>query len=197
MRRIIYLCFIIIYVVACRDKTGGLKEYEALKKKEIASGKREDSLFFGIYLGMPSKDFYFHCWELNKKGMFTDGMNNTAVAYKLDSTQLGHPAHMFFYPDFIDNKIVEMRSTFSYDAWAPWNRNLFADSLLPKVLDLYQRWYPSGNDFIKMDDKKRGTIYIKIDGNRRITIGKADDTKVKVNYTDLYIEEKVLKNLKK
>ena len=48
-----------------------------------------------------------------------------------------------------------------------------------------------------MNDKLRGSIYIKIDGNRRITVGKADEMNVKVIFTDLYVEDKVLENLKK
>ncbi len=197
MTKVIWPLVFLFWLTACKQKKEGMEVYEKLKQQEIEKGVRKDSLFFGIYLGMPSKDFFMHCWELNKKGIFTDGMNNTAVAYKMDSTQMGHPAHMFFYPDFIENKISEMRVTFSYDAWAPWNKYLFADSLLPRVLNLYRQWYKSDNDFIKMNDKLRGSIYIKIDGNRRITVGKADEMNVKVIFTDLYVEDKVLENLKK
>ncbi|MES1225542.1 MAG: hypothetical protein ABUT20_59230, partial [Bacteroidota bacterium] len=103
---------------------------------------------------------------------------------------------MFFYPDFMNGKIAEMRVSFSYAGWAPWNKNLFADSLLPKVLLLYNKWYKGGNPFITIKDKQKGNIYIKIDGNRRITVGKADDMTVKVNYTDLYIEDSVLSKTK-
>ena len=76
---------------------------------------------------MTSKEFYAHCWELNKQGVITDGLNNTSVLYKLDSV-LEYPASMFFYPDFYDNKISKMKVSFKYDSWAPWNRKLFSDS---------------------------------------------------------------------
>ena len=33
-------------------------------------------------------------------------------------------------------------------------------------------------------------IYVKVDGNRRITLGKFDDVIVKADYADLSIEEK-------
>jgi hypothetical protein len=62
---------------------------------------------------------------------------------------------------------------------------------LPDVLKLYQQWYPGGNPFITMHDPKRGTIYIKIDGNRRIIIGKADDMQVKADYTDLLTAQQI------
>ncbi len=86
-----------------------------------------------------------------------------------------------------------MRVTFQYNAWAPWNRAQFADSLLPDVLKMYKKWYPNGNEFIEMTDKSRGTIYVKVDGNRRITLGRFDDMIVKADFMDLLVEEKLKK----
>ena len=117
--------------------------------------------------------------------------------YKIDSTELGHPAGMNFYPDFYNNTIAKMRASFQYDAWAPWNRKLFSDTLLPKVLEMYKKWYDKGNPFIKIEDKERGIIYVKVDGNRRIIIGKPDDMTVRVDYTDLLVEQEMDKALKK
>jgi hypothetical protein len=37
-------------------------KYERRLKHELASGVRYDSLFMGLYLGMPDKDFYNQCW---------------------------------------------------------------------------------------------------------------------------------------
>ena len=153
-------------------------------KKELSTSKRTDSLFMGIYLGMKSIDFYVYCWQLNKKGLFTDGENNKAVLYKLDHNELKHPASMNFYPEFYNDKIYKMRAVFNYDAWAPWNKQLQADTLFTDVLNLYKRWYPDGNQFLRIDDKKKGTIYVKVDDNRRIVIGRFDDMHVKVDYTD-------------
>jgi hypothetical protein len=102
---------------------------------------------------------------------------------------------MNFYPDFYENKIAVMRAGFQYDAWAPWNKAQFSDSLLPDVLQLLKKWYPGGNDFIAITDKTKGTIYVKVDGNRRITIGRFNDMLVKVDYTDLIIEDKLKKGL--
>ena len=88
-----------------------------------------------------------------------------------------------------------MRVGFQYNAWAPWNKAQFSDSLLPDVLKMYKKWYPEGNDFIKIVDKTKGTIYVKVDGNRRITIGRFNDMLVKVDYTDLLVEQKVKKEI--
>ena len=182
---IICIC-ISFLVIACGN--AGIREYDRIVKKELASGKRADSLFFGIYLGMPSKTFFTYCWEMNKKGIFTDGTNNMAVLYKLNHQELKYPAAMNFYPDFIQDKIYKMRVTYQYNAWAPWNKQMYADSLIPDILKLYHSWYPEGNPFIRIDNKKKGTIYVKVDGNRRITIGKYDDMQVKADYTDLLTE---------
>lgn len=194
INKIPFICFFATTFVisVCSCTSSSTEQYDKLVKKEKAKGTRVDSLFLGISFGMTSKTFFGYCWELNKKGIISDGSNNTMVLYKVDSG-LKYPASMNFYPDFLDNKISNMRVTFQYNAWAPWNKAQFADSLLPDLLHLYKKWYPAGNDFIALTNKERKTIYVKVDGNRRITLGKYDDMIVKVDFTDLIIEEK-LKN---
>jgi hypothetical protein len=186
--RVLFLMAMTICFWSCSSTSND--EYSRLVKKELAKGKRSDSLFLGISFGMTSKEFYGYCWELNKKGILMDGSNNTMVLYKMDSA-LKYPASMNFYPDFHDNKIFHMRVTFQYNAWAPWNKSQFADTLLPDVLRLYRQWYPGGNPFIEMKDKTKGTIYVKVDGNRRILVGKHDDMIVRADYTDLLVEKKL------
>lgn len=173
--------------IACNKSD--YSKYQQLIKDEPLTGKRYDSIFKGIYFGMPSKDFYAHCWSLNKQGLFTDGENNTAVLYHMEKGTLPQQASMNFYPLFIDNKIAKLQAIISYDAWAPWNKKLDADSLQLDVLHMMQRWYPQGNAFLSITDKDRGTLFIKVDGNRRIIIGKYDDVRVKVDYTDLLVKQ--------
>lgn len=176
------LCTLLIITDCTNDN---FRKYERLAAEEPASGKRVDSLFGGIYLGMTSKDFYMHCWQLNKTGLFTDGENNHAVLYPLKNGELKYKASMNFYPEFLHGKIYKMQATFNYDAWAPWNKSMVADSLQQDVLKLLAKWYPAGNPFLRIEDKERGIIYVKVDGNRRIIVGKYDDMRVKVDYTDL------------
>ena len=182
------LFFLIVIYTACSENND-LKHYNKLLKSELASGKRADSIFFGIRLGMTGKEFFAYCWEMNKKGLFTDGRSNTAVLYRLNHNELKYPASMNFYPELNNGKINKMSVSFQYDAWAPWNKHLFADSLLPDLLNLYNKWYINGNPFIKIGEKEN-RIYVKVDGNRRITIRKQDDMDVKVEYTDLLNEQK-------
>jgi hypothetical protein len=44
-----------------------------------------------------------------------------------------------------------------------------------------------------MTDKDKRTVYVKVDGNRRLVLGKFDDMIVKAEFTDLLEEEKLKK----
>jgi len=183
--------FIILFMLIGCSEYSEMDKYNMLAKKELASNKKVDSIFFGIHFGMTQKKFFAHCWEMNKKGIFTDGNDgrgNMTVLYKLGK-ELKYPASMNFYPDFNDSTIWRMRVNFQYDGWVPWNKHMAADSLLPDVLKMYKNWYSDGNSFIQINDKTRGILYVKVDGNRRITIGKYDDVIVKVEYTDMLVEK--------
>lgn len=183
IRLIISLLLPAVLLCGCMDMQ--FERYKAIMKKELASGAHADSLFFGIHFGMTSKQFFAHCWEMNKRGLFTDGQHNTAVLYKLNNHELKHPASLNFYPTFTHNRISQLWATIEYDGWAPWNKHLGSDRLIEDVLALYKKWYNTGNPFLTITDKKRGTIYVKVDGNRRIIIGRYNDIQVKVDYTDM------------
>lgn len=172
------LALVAVFLSACKQKSG----YEQLLESELASGERFDTLFLGLHFGMSSRDFYAHCWEMNKQGLVRQGARNATVAYRLGN-QLPHAAMMDFYPDFWQDSIVEMPVSFRYDAWSPWNRNLWADSLQLDVVKLLETWH--GNGFIEVKHPERGTAFVKIDGNRRIVVAALDDQNVKVLYTDM------------
>lgn len=183
--------FIILCMLIGCSEDSEMDKYNTLAKKELASNKKVDSIFLGIHFGMTQEKFFAYCWEMNKKGIFTDGndgMGNMTVLYKLNK-ELKYPASMNFYPDFNGSIIWRMRANFQYDGWGPWTKHMTADSLLPDVLSLYKKWYNDGNSFIQINDKTRGILYVKVDGNRRITIGKYDDVLVKVEYTDMLAEK--------
>ncbi|MEO6631310.1 MAG: hypothetical protein ABIN13_06290 [Mucilaginibacter sp.] len=188
MRYSKYVLFVagLISVLSCNSDD---RKYNQLVKDELSRGVRKDTLFQGIKLGMTSKEFYAHCWEMNKKGVFFAGSGNMTVLYKL-SKELKYPASMDFYPDFRQGRIYKMRVTFGYDAFAPWNKQMFADSLQLDVLNMLKKWYKD-KDFITMKDSTKGTIFVQVDGNRRIIIGKFNDAHVKVDYTDLLADEKI------
>lgn len=189
LKTVFLVLFIGAAVAACNNS--GSAEYEKVMKRELESGKRIDTVFFGLYFGMTSKQFFTYCWQMSKQGVFTDGLNNQYVLYKLNNKELKYPASMNFYPDFQNDKIFRMRVLYQYDAWAPWNKPLFSDSLLKDVVHLYEKQYQKSNPFITITDSKRGTIYVKVDGNRRITIGRYNDAIVKADITDLIVERQM------
>jgi len=159
--------------------------YERRLKQELAGGMRNDSMFLGIYLGMPQKDFYVHCWQLNRDGLVKQGTNNTTVEYIL-KTELKHPALMDFYPTFINERISEMPVRFVYSGWAPWKAELSSDKLQQDVLNWYKKIY--GRGFIEVKHPKKGTAYLKVNGNRRILIFKKDDMYVWALFTDMMVD---------
>jgi hypothetical protein len=164
----------------CNDR------YRSLVQTELASGKRVDGLLFDIHFGMTRKEFYDYCWEMHRKDSLDDGGNGSSVLYRMRN-QLKYPASMHFFPEFRQDSIYRLSAQVVYDGWAPWNQQLFADSLLTDLVRFYRGLYP-GNEFIRVTDPKRGIIYVKVDGNRRIILGKKDDSRVNIDYTNLLIE---------
>lgn len=147
-----------------------------------------DSLFLGFSLGMDRQAFYDYCWEQNRKKVFIHGPSNQSVEYRL-TDEFERPVSMRFYPTFHEDKIFEMPVTFTYETWAPWNREYWADSLLVKMLPVFKKWY--GNDFKKLDHPTMGTVYYKIDGKRRINLFQRDDQFIQAVFTDLTVEKEL------
>lgn len=158
------------------------KTYERRLKRELASGVRYDSLFMGISLGMTDKDFYGHCWKLNKDSLIRQGTSNMSVQYDIKE-ELKHPATMNFYPLFENGKIVEMPVRFIYNGWGPWTKELSAAKLALDVKHWYEDIY--GKGFITVTHPMKGEAYTKIDGNRRITIYIENDLYVWAIFTDM------------
>lgn len=176
---------LITYIISgCSQKT----KYERRLKNELASGVRYDSLFMGLYLGMTDKDFYSQCWKLNRKGLIKQGTTNTTVEYHVRN-ELKYPAIMDFYPTFVKGKISEMPVRYVYSGWAPWNKKLSADSLQVDVLEWYKKKY--GRGFLEVKHPEKGVAYVKIDGNRRISIYKEDELHVWAVFTDMLVTKEI------
>ena len=158
------------------------KTYERRLKRELASGIRYDSLFMGLSFGMTQKEFYEHCWDMNKDSIIKQGSANMSVQYDLNE-ELEHPATMNFYPKFDSGKIVEMPVRFIYNGWAPWTKELSASNLAKDVKNWYEDIY--GKGFITVTHPMNGDAYTKIDGNRRITIYVENDLYVWARFTDM------------
>ena len=166
--------------------------YHKLMKEELAKGVRYDSLFLGIYLGMPQKEFYMHCWQLNKKGLIRQGSNNTSVYYKMPDFKDTVEAN--FYPAFYKDKIWKLPVKLNFQAWAPWNREYSSDTLENDLVGKFFDWYGTG--FRKVLNARNEVAYYKIDGNRLISIFKDDDQYVWAVFTDLIVYNELKKQMK-
>jgi hypothetical protein len=162
---------------------------------EEGDSTKSDSLFLGIYLGMPQKEFFDHCTELNKKQQITQGPGgNTSVEHRIVEG-FDSEVSMRFFPTFIDEKVFEMPVTYSYVAWAPWNRQYWAEVLLTKVLEQYKETY--GMDFKLLEHPTQGKVYYKIDGKRRINLFIKDEQFVQAVFTDLKVEKRLNEEFEK
>lgn len=185
LRFALFCSFLAVMITGC----GPGYRYKRLMEKELAKGVRYDTLFLGIYLGMPEKEFYTHCWQLNKQGLIRQGSGNTSVYYRL--TDLKDTIEMNFYPNFYKEKIWRMPVKFNYLSWAPWNSSLDADSLEMNLVDQFRVWYGPG--FHKVLNANKEIAFYKIDGNRLISIFKEDETYVWAIFTDLTVYNEIQK----
>lgn len=177
MKKIVLLFFgfcLLVWMVSCDEMNS--------RWSGSSGNERYDSLFLGISLGMDKEKFYDHCWEMNRQKVFTHSPTNQAVEFVMVS-ELDKPVMMRFYPLFYQEKIVEMPVTFSYEAWAPWNKQYQSDVLLLKMLSVFKKWY--GEDFKVIDHPRMGKVYVKMDGRRRINLFIRDDQFVQAVFSDL------------
>lgn len=163
--------------------------YEKMVAEELASGKEVKELFLGLELGMSRKDFFETCWELNSKGILTNGPTELSVEYDAPLPS-GNAAKMRFYPKFENDKIYMMPVEFDYEGWAPWNEELSVEKLREDVLQLFEKWY--GKGFIEVSNEDKSQIaFVKVDGNRRIRIFKKHLSIVRAEILDLKVKEEL------
>ncbi len=160
-------------------------DYEKMLEREMGSKTRQDSIFFGLYFGMNSKDFYQRCFELNRQGLVTNGPENNTVLYRFSDNEYRSPVDMNFYPAFSNDRIYLMGIVFNYQGWAPWNKDLYAEKLVPDVLGILEKWYGSGFLHIKSPDGK--PIWVKVTGNRQILVRLQNERNVRVEISDLTV----------
>ena len=186
-RNIVLGFLILVFLAGC----GARHRYNMLVEKELASGIRHDSLFLGITFGMSKKEFYSHCWKLNKQGLIRQGPGNATVLYVFND--LKEPAEMNFYPKFFKGSIWKMPVKYSYQAWAPWNTSLCSDSLVSDLVSDFEKIY--GKKFIEVNSPRAGKIYYTIDGNRKISVYKGNNEKdAWAIFTDLTVESEANRN---
>jgi len=187
LNKIIFCLLILSPFLACEVES----EYSKLLKKELKSGKSFNDLVLGLKIGQTKDDFYEICADLNKKKLITSGARNLYpeyILYPKDSVENGKKIRMSFMGIFDDDRIMKgMDIRFNYYSWIAWREEYNSDNLINEIKDTLQLWYP-GNNFIEIDlklDSKNNFAYVKIDGNRQITMYKIDGRDVAVIIEDL------------
>jgi hypothetical protein len=182
-------------MVNCESEEAPKTLYEKLEREALKSGERNDSLFFGFHFGMKKQDFYSACTALNQDSIVYQGMAGK-VEYHLKN-ELIHSARMTFYPEFYEDKIWVVPVIFTYDGWAPWNKDYTATKLRGRVKTMIEDWY-GGEKFIEVPHPTDTIALVKIDGNRRILLERDDvGSNVKATFTDLTVEKKLKEEFKR
>ncbi|MDG2371946.1 MAG: hypothetical protein P8L83_04980 [Flavobacteriaceae bacterium] len=182
--KIVFISSLLVLITSCQS------EYDRTVNREMSSGKNYTDLIFGLKLGQTQKDFYTHCWELNKKKLINQGPSNQFVRHVLDSVSpIYNPNYnmeLLFYGIFDDKKIMTgMKMRISYLGWDPVAKNLQKDSLLDEGMKMIESIF-SGNSFINLNKDINGLpIMVKVDGNRQVTAYVYDNRFVELIIEDL------------
>ena len=166
----IYFIILVIYLVLSAASCSDSSKYRSLVERELAKEVRNDSLLQGIKFGMSRREFFSHCWELNKKGLFKAGAGNTTVFFEMERNKKTY--YVNFYPKFIEDKIVELPVEYTYPAFAPWNPKYSLDALQKEIRDFYIGEF--GDNYLEIPSKnnENGNAYVWVDGNRRLSVYK-------------------------
>jgi hypothetical protein len=181
-------------MVNCEGEEAPKTLYEKLEREALKSGEEHDDLFFGLYFGMTKDSFLLHCAALNKDTILYQGAG-AKVEHEFKKGELKHPTRMSFYPDFKDGKIFKTDVLFTYNNWAPWNKDTHATLLKKRAKNLMMDWY-GGNEFVRIPHPVDTAAYVKLDGNRRILIEQnMSGTEVLATFTDLKVEAEIKKEM--
>lgn len=178
---IAFLAIVLVSTQSCKT------EYEKTVESELSSGVTYDSLILDLRLGQTKKEFYEHCWAMNKSMEITAGSGNKYAMYVMpaDTTDM-HPdkINIHFYGIFDEQEVMHgMEMKMGYYSWAPWLEQFDSDKLLEKMKGKMLEDYP-GNDFMEI---KAGnvTALVKVDGNRQIRMFPISQQQIMVKIEDL------------
>ncbi|MFD2033195.1 hypothetical protein ACFSKL_00250 [Belliella marina] len=167
---------------SCNRKT----EYEKVKQRELESGKIQEDIFLGLKFGMPRKEFFAACWEMNKEGVLMQGAHALMVQYKAEFPS-GKMANMFFYPKFEEGKLFYMPVEFQYRDWFPTNPEFSSENLVMDVVAYFEGLY--GEGFFKVEDSSGAFAMVKVDGNRLVRVHIKSLSAVSVDILDLRVRD--------
>lgn len=177
-----------IFLLLCFAMVSCESEYSRTVKKELQTRKVYEDLILGLKIGQTQKEFYDHCWQLNKEEVVSQGPGNRFARHYLllDSTAENSPkVEMLFYGIFDKALIMHgMYMKMSYVQWSPWAKEYHSAILLKNLQQKYLKEY-GGNPFIEITIDDKVKAYTKIDGNREILLYPTSDKDVTVKIQDL------------
>lgn len=181
--RVTKTCFIVPFMIISLlmlslAGCSGELSYEEWVERETASGVQNDSLFLGYYFGMERQDFRDASWEMNQQGLMS-GL--TKIQYQFED--LGNRATKEFWPDFVDDRVAKVPIEVSYNAWAPWNQDLWSEQLMIDLEDYLSDLYSTRFREIYVPEIEKNAL-VSIDGNREIRISRINDQKVQLDFID-------------
>lgn len=168
------------FLLSCKSESN---KHDSMVKEGLSSGVRADSLFLGYHFGMSVREFHSSSLEMNRRGEIT---GYTKVIYRMES--LDYPAIMEFYPTFLNDKIVRMPVSVSYEGWAPWNDHLQSDKLIEQLMKYYEEVYNAEFNMIRVPEIDR-YAYVNIQANREIRIYEKSHSEVMVDFIDLSVDQ--------
>lgn len=157
--------------------------YEEWVEQELADGARYDEVLLDYRLGMDTREFYEHGVELNQQGIVY-GMSQ--IVYPFD--ELPYPATMDIVGNFHEGLLYELFCTISYDDWTPGTPEYFTDRMIPELIEYFEELHGPGFRQIEHPEHERDA-WIKIDGNRRISIYPLNELHVNIEYFDLTVSD--------
>ncbi|MGQ8338607.1 hypothetical protein ACUNWD_18770 [Sunxiuqinia sp. A32] len=159
---------VVVLVSSCSQK----QDYESLRRTELAKGIRVDSLIYGVHLGMELKSFFDYCFNMNLQGKFKTNEKGTMLLFDLKDG-FSFPVYFELFPVIPGRSeaIYSYVGTIGYKNYSHYNKEFSIEKLLKETLAYFEANY-KGNDFIKVPNENAllKYKYIKIDGNRQITI---------------------------
>jgi hypothetical protein len=181
------ISWIVLLFIALVSTQSCKTEYEKVVESELSSGVVYDSLIHDLKIGLTKKEFYKHCWALNKSKAITAGSGNKYALFVIPVDTLDEhqdKINVEFYGIFDEAEVMQgMEMKMEYYSWAPWLEQFHSDKLMERIQRKMMEDYP-GNDFMEI---AIGDIIalVKVDGNRQIRMYPLSEKQIMVKIEDL------------
>jgi hypothetical protein len=189
MKKSFYVLFVatIFIMPACnfKQQNSANKQNELKEKikKELASGKRNDTIFLGLMFGMSENQYINYFKELNRSGkIYTNKKNEYEYKFNFGAESIPREGFATFHGEFFNDQLYKL-----YVSVEPGEYGYNAQLCQHALVDIYKSKYDDMIIETPIFDDKRPE-YIWIDGNRKIEII-AVVTEARIIYTDLISEQ--------